>query len=72
MSNQKYVNKIRNVKCDICNKDLITGNKAEAVQNGQLDDIRGDVPRSRYILRILQQKFAEEDKEEMEKENERQ
>jgi hypothetical protein len=38
INKQKYVNKIKSVKCDICNKDLITGYKAEAVQNGLMSD----------------------------------
>jgi len=38
MSNQKYVNKIKSVKCDICNKDLITGYKLEDLQNGLMSD----------------------------------
>jgi hypothetical protein len=35
--NQKYVNKIKSVKCDICNKD-ITGYKPEALQSGLISD----------------------------------
>jgi hypothetical protein len=34
---QKYVNKIKSIKCDICNKD-ITGYKPEALQSGLISD----------------------------------